>query len=126
MPSNKIGKDELIELFKEMKLTQKKYDEGIKIYEEKYEKKAQKKENKIKGKKEDDIDIHKQPLKPYFIFQKYIMEKCKENGEKIKRCEIGKMWKELNDDEKTKYTDKYKNELKKYNEKFNINITEKQ
>lgn len=115
MPSNKIGKDELIELFKEMKLSQKKSDEGIKIYEEKYEKKAQKKE-----KKEDDIDIHKQPLKPYFMFQKYIMEKCKENGEKIKRTEIGKMWKELNIDEKTKYTDKYKNELKKYNEKFNI------
>lgn len=87
MSSNKIGKDELIELFKEMKLTQKKYVEGIKIYEERYENNvAQKKEIKIKAKK--DKDINKQPLKPYFSFQKDVMNEYKNKGEKIKKTNI--------------------------------------
>lgn len=121
MSSNKIGKDELIELFKEMKLTQKKYDEGIKIYEQKYEKNvSQKKEIKIKTKKDKYNDMNKQPLKPYFSFQKDVMNEYKNKGEKIKKTDISKMWKELDDNEKTKYIDKYNNELKIYNEKFNI------
>lgn len=121
MSSNKFGKDELIELFKEMKLTQKKYDEGIKIYEEKYEKNvAQKKEIKMKAKKNKYNDMNKQPLKPYFSFQKDVMNEYKNKGEKIKKTDISKMWKELDDIEKSKYIVKYDKELKIYNEKFNI------
>ena len=116
MLSNRIRKDELIELFKEMKLTQKKCDEGIKIYEEKYENKLQ----NIKSQKVKVIDNHKQPLRPYFIFQRNIMNKFKDKSKKIKRSEIGRMWKDLNDNEREEYINIYEDELKKYNEKFNI------
>lgn len=64
--------------------------------------------------------MNKQPLKPYFSFQKDVMNEYKNKGEKIKKTDISKMWKELDDNEKTKYIDKYNNELKIYNEKFNI------
>ena len=116
MPSNKIGKDELIELFKEMKLTQKKCDVGISIYENKYEKK----EEKTKSKSFKADNIHKKPLRPYFIYQKDIMNEHKDRGENISRSEIGKMWKDLKNDEKLKYINKYNNELKLYNKRFNI------
>lgn len=46
MSSTSFGKDELIDLFKHMKLTQKKIDEGIQIYEENYEKAQNLKNNK--------------------------------------------------------------------------------
>lgn len=120
MSSNKFGKDELIEIFKEMKLTRKKYDEGIKIYEEKYEKNIPKKEKTIKSNKEKDVNIHKQPLRPYFLFQRDIMNEYKDKGKKIQRSEIGKMWKELDNNNRLKYADRYNNELKMYNEKYNI------
>ena len=62
----------------------------------------------------------KRPLTPYFIFHKENFDKVKKENPEMKigkiASAIGKMWKELSDDEKKRYGDESKQLFKEYHE----------
>ncbi|XP_014246786.1 transcription factor A, mitochondrial [Cimex lectularius] len=77
------------------------------------------KHKKLLRKKRNDLGCPKKPVPPYFIFS---LEKASERGslpsaEWQKR--LGKMWEELPDSAKKKYTDKYKSDWEMYKKKLN-------
>ena len=99
-----FGEDELVELLKELKLSQKKIVEAQKIYEEKY-KNIQKKK---------DSNLAKKPMPAFFKYQKDIKDEYKNKGQKITQKEISIMWKELDEVNKISYINKYKEEMEIY------------
>ena len=67
--------------------------------------------------------ITKRPLTPYFIFHKEKFDKVKQENPELRIGKIasliGKMWKELSDDEKKHYGDESKQLFQEYNEQQN-------
>src|SRR4030081_2429221 len=90
---NLFGENELVELLKELKLSQKKIVEAQKIYEEKYKNIQNKKDIK----KNKDSNKPKKPMPAFFKYQKDIKDEYKNKGQKITQKEISIMWRELDE-----------------------------